>query len=173
MRTYRSSLEDQGLSIDQWACEQVEMRLGFARRFRRVLKRIKPELEQLGVQWVPWMEKVTLYYYYPEKLAKDPSWVRELGEILVACEQLEAYSNRQRGKDYYTRSQESFREAFRYLDTLKRKGQLSHKVVTAVRALTAQGTFDSILKAARGGALSSSDKCYLRTLSPIPKLCRS
>ena len=110
------------------------------------------------------MEQVTLYYYYPEKLATSPEWVRELGEILVACEQLEAYSNRRRGTDYYVRSQESFREAFRYLDSLKRQGRLRAKVVKAVRQLTASGLFDSILKAARGGILSRHEGQFLRSL---------
>ena len=65
------------------------------------------------------MEKVTLYYYYPEKMNNAPDWMREFGEILVACEQLEAHSNRARGKDYYNRDNESFLEAFNYLNKLK------------------------------------------------------
>jgi len=112
-----------------------------------------------------WMEKVTLYYYYPEKLADDPAWVRELGQILVACEQLEAFSNRERGSDYYNRSNESFAAAFDYLDNLKVKGQLSAKVLSAVRYLTAQGLFDTILKAARKGQMSKQDLNFLRTLN--------
>ena len=140
------------------------MRLGFARRHRQQLKRVKPLLESLGIRWLPWMEQVTLYYYYPEKLAKSPEWVRELGEILVACEQLEAYSNRRRGTDYYVRSKESFREAFRYLDSLKRQGRLRAKVVKAVRQLTASGLFDPILKAARGGIFSRREQQFLRSL---------
>ena len=140
------------------------MRLGFARRHRRQIKRVKPLLDSLKIPWLPWMERVTLYYYYPEKLVKSPEWVRELGEILVACEQLEAYSNRRRGTDYYARSEESFREAFRYLDSLKRQGRLRATVVQAVRQLTAAGFFDSILKAARGGILSRPEQQFLRSL---------
>ena len=164
VKTYRQSLAEEGLPLTEWACEQVEMRLGFARRHRRQLKRVKPLLESLGIRWLPWMEQVTLYYYYPEKLAKSQEWVRELGEILVACEQLEAYSNRRRGTDYYVRSKESFREAFRYLDSLKRQGRLRAKVVKAVRQLTASGFFDPILKAARGGILSRREQQFLRSL---------
>ena len=165
VKTYGRALAEEGLPLTGWAREQVEMRLGFARRHHRQLKRVKPLLESLGIHWLPWMEQVTLYYYYPEKLEKSPEWVRELGEILVACEQLEAYSNRRRGADYYVRSQESFREAFRYLDSLKRQGRLRAKVVTAVRQLTASGRFDSILKSARGGTLSRSERQFLRSLN--------
>ncbi|MEC4674884.1 MAG: HD domain-containing protein, partial [Nitrospirota bacterium] len=133
---YRTRLEQSGITMHKWACEQVEMRLGFARRMRRQLRRVKPTLKNLNINWKPWMSKVTLYYYYPEKLANGAPWVRELGEILVACEQLEAYSNRRRGKDYYTRGQESFAHAFQYLDRLVANGQLSGNVVKRVKVLT-------------------------------------
>ena len=164
VKTYGQALAEEGVPLTKWACEQVEMRLGFARRHRRQLKRVRPLLESLGIRWLPWMEQVTLYYYYPEKLAQSPEWVRELGEILVACEQLEAYSNRRRGADYYARSQESFREAFRYLDTLTRQGRVQTRVVKTIRQLTASGIFDSILKAARGGRLSRREQQSLRSL---------
>ena len=164
VKTYGPALADKGVPLTKWACEQVEMRLGFARRHRRQLKRVRPLLQALGIRWLPWMEQVTLYYYYPEKLTKSPEWVRELGEILVACEQLEAYSNRRRGVDYYVRSEESFREAFRYLDLLKRQGQIHTRVLGALRQLTASGIFDSILKAARGATLSRREQQFLRSL---------
>ncbi len=164
VKTHREALAEQGLPLTKWVCEHIEMRLGFARRHRRQLKRVAPLLADLDIRWLPWMEQVTLYYYYPEKLARSPDWVRELGEVLVACEQLEAYSNRRRGTDYYVRSQESFHEAFGYLDSLRRQGRLRTRVVKAVRRLTASGIFDSILKAARGGTLSRSEQQFLRSL---------
>ncbi len=164
VKIYRQQLTDEGLNLNRWACEQIEMRLGFARRHRRQLKRAKPTLERLGICWLPWMERVTLYYYYPEKLARSPGWVRELGEILVACEQLEAHSNRRRGNDYYARARESFVAAFDYLDELQRQDRLNVRVVTAVRRLTASGVFDSLLEAARGGTLSSGERRFLRSL---------
>ena len=164
-KLYKPQLQESGVQTVRWAKEQVEMRLGYARRLRRLIKQVKPKLKQHGIQWFAWMEKVTLYYYYPEKLADDPAWVRELGEILVACEQLEAFSNRERGSDYYNRSNESFAAAFDYLDNLKVKGQLSAKVLSAVRYLTAQGLFDTILKAARKGQMSKQDLNFLRTLN--------
>jgi hypothetical protein len=162
---YSSQLEALDIPINEWTKEQIEMRLGYARRLNRIVQQNIPELEKQGIEWLPWMEKVTLYYYYPEKLDDDPDWVRQLGEILVACEQLEAYSNRTRGSDYYNRNDESFAEAFNYLDGLKDKGQLSNKVLSAVRHLTKQGTFDEILKEARNGQLSEKELEFLRTLS--------
>ncbi len=171
-KLYRSRLQELGVTMDHWAKEQVEMRLGYARRLRRLIKQIKPTLTQHGIQWFAWMEKVTLYYYYPEKLADDPAWIRELGEILVACEQLEAYSNRERGSDYYNRTNESFVDAFGYLDSLRVNGQLSPKVLTAVRDLTAEGLFDAILKAARKGGLTQKELGFLRSLNTEDKTCR-
>ena len=162
---YRTQLQDLGIQTVSWAKEQVEMRLGYARRLQRLIKQIKPKFKQHDIQWATWMENVILYYYYPEKMDDSPTWVRELGEILMACEQLEAYSNRDRGNDYYNRNDESFSEAFIYLDSLKDKGQLSAKVLSAVRGLTAQGVFDDILKAARNGQMSKKDLSFLRSLN--------
>ena len=165
-KKYQPDLRNLGIKTNGWAREQVEMRLGYARRLRRRMRQIKPTLQQLGIHWSAWMEKICLYYYYPEKLADDPSWVRELGEILVACEQLEAYSNRQRGGDYYNRSEENFVEAFAYLDELRRQGQLSSKVLSAVHYLTSTGAFDSILESARKGKLTKQELRFLRSLNP-------
>ena len=162
---YQTELQEQDITTNEWAKEQVEMRLGYARRLKRMLEIVKPQLEKINIEWSTWMETVTLYYYYPEKLSEEPDWIRELGEILVACEQLEAYSNRERGSDYYNRSDESFVEAFKYLDSLKDKGQLGSKVHTAVRQLTATGTFDAILEEARDRKLSDDDVNFLRTLN--------
>ncbi len=162
---YLNELKELNINTIDWAKEQVEMRLGYARRLRRQLKQVIPELEKQDIMWTDWMEKVTLYYYYPEQLDDAPDWVHELGEILVACEQLEAYSNRERGSDYYDREIESFNEAFNYLNSLKEKGQISTKVLNAVRELTAQGLFDDILNSARDGQMSEQDQAFLRTLS--------
>lgn len=161
---YRRDLIATGVSMDEWAVEQIEMRLGYARRLARRLRIVKPELKTLGVEWKPWMQQVMLYYYYPERLAKARVWVRQLAEILVACEQFEAYSNQRRGRDYYARKKESLSEAFAYLDKLRQEGILSNKVVNAVRLLTAEGAFDAILEQARGGPLTRSDRRYLRHL---------
>ena len=165
-KIYRPEVCKLGIEINSWTKEQVEMRLGYARRLRRCMRQIKPVLQRLGIRWSTWMEKVCLYYYYPEKLVRGPAWVRELGEILVACEQLEAYSNRQRGSDYYNRSGENFVAAFSYLDELCRRGQLSRKVLSAVRCLTSKGSFDSILMSARKREFTAKERRFLRSLNP-------
>src|SRR2546426_654542 len=90
--------------------------------------------------------------------------VRELAEVLVACEQFEAYSNRQRGRDYYTRKKESLPEAFAYLDKLRVEGILSPRVVQTVRELAAEGAFDKLLGEARGAALPCWEVWFLRSL---------
>jgi hypothetical protein len=155
-------LEAAGIRMDAWAREQVEMRLGYGRRLGRRLREVKPGLVRLGVGWAPWMGRVMLYYYYPEKLARAPGWVRQLAEILVACEQFEAYSNRRRGRDYYTRSRETLREAFAYLEKLRVEGILSDTVVGTLRALAGEGAFDRLLVQARGCALSRAELRVLR-----------
>ena len=163
-KLYKIQLQEIGIKTTAWAKEQVEMRLGYARRLRRIFRQIKPKLNNMGIKWSPWMQNISLYYYYPEKLENAPAWVHELGEILVACEQLEAFSNRQRGSDYYNRSDENFKQAFNYLDTLKQKGQISSKVLLTVRKLTAQGLFDDILAESRKEKLTNKELDYLRSL---------
>jgi hypothetical protein len=163
---YRAALKDAGIVLDAWGKEQVEMRLGYARRLRRQLRRVKPQLDRLGVKWAPWMTRVMLYYYYPERLAQAPAWVRQLGEIMVACEQFEAYSNRQRGRDYYTRNREQLSDAIAYLDKLEQEGILSQEVLAALKRLAAAGAFDRILAESRRAPLSTRERAYLRSLQP-------
>jgi hypothetical protein len=164
---YSAELEASGISMDEWSCEQVEMRLGYARRLARCLRSVRPRLVRLGVRWKPWMEIVMLYYYYPERLAKAKPWVRQLGEILVACEQFEAYNNRQRGRDYYARATETLSEAFAYLQGLQQEGILSEAVVGTLREMAAEGRFDGILAEARGRALSTREMRMLRGLAIV------
>ena len=140
------------------------MRLGYARRLALRLRQVKPDLKTLGITWQPWMGQVMLYYYYPEKLLRAKPWVRQLAEVLVACEQFEAYSNQQRGRDYYVRAKETLPEAFTYLETLQREGLLSAVVVDTLQRMTAEGEFDHLLEQARGYALSRGERRWLRRL---------
>jgi len=110
------------------------------------------------------MQAVMLYYYYPEKLAGAAPWVKQLAEVLVACEQFEAYSNQRRGRDYYLRQKETIPEAFAYLATLERDGMLSADVMDALTRLAADGTFDDVLAEARGRRLTPTDRKALRGL---------
>ena len=161
---YRRDLEATGITMDRWAAEQVEMRLGYARRLARRLRAVRPAMSEWGITWAPWMQLVMLYYYYPERLRNAQPWVKQLAEILVACEQFEAYSNRQRGRDYYVREKETLAEAFAYLGRLAREGILSDEVVRALRELAGEGTFDAILEEARGCPLSKAERHYVRSL---------
>ena len=164
LRQYGNDLEADGIEITSWAKEQVEMRLGYSRRLARRLRTVRPTIRKMGVTWAPWMQQVMLYYYYPEKLASAKPWVRQLAEILVACEQFEAYSNQRRGRDYYVRKKETLVDAFAYLETLQQDGILSSAVMGALRRLTAQGEFDVILEEARGRAFTSGERRALRAM---------
>lgn len=164
LRYYRQDLEADGIPITAWAKEQVEMRLGYSRRLVRRLRAVRPSIRRMGVTWVPWMQQVMLYYYYPEKLASAQPWVRQLAEILVACEQFEAYSNRRRGRDYYVRKEETLVDAFAYLEALQHDGIVSKEVVGTLRRLTAQGEFDAILQEARGRAFTREERRALRAM---------
>lgn len=169
---HKGELEAAGVRMDAWAQEQVEMRLGYARRLGRRLREVKPHLARLGVRWAPWMGLVMLYYYYPEKLGRAPGWVHQLAEVLVACEQFEAYSNRRRGRDYYTRTKETLFDAFAYLEKLRVEGILSRAVVDALRDLAAEGAFDRILAQARGRALAPAEIRVLRAVGAGVTACR-
>ncbi|MEW6542530.1 MAG: HD domain-containing protein [Nitrospirota bacterium] len=169
---YAAELENVGIPVDSWTREQVEMRLGYARRLARRLREVRPSLARLGVSWAPWMSRVMLYYYYPEKLDGAPPWVRQLAEVLVACEQFEAYCNRRRGRDYYTRTGESVADASGYLEKLRVEGILSERVVTVLRDLAAEGAFDRILAEAQGAPLPRREIRALRALASGETACR-
>ena len=111
------------------------------------------------------MERIMLYYYYPEKLDTVPGWTHQLGEILVACEQLEAYSNHRRGQDYYARSEESFQSAFNYLRQLIKQKIVSPEVFRTICRLTREGCFTSTLRQARGGTLSKAEQRFLDSVA--------
>lgn len=164
LRRHGRELMKAGVVMDDWAREQVEMRLGYARRLGRLLRTVKPKLATLGVRWAPWMERVMLYYYYPERLAQDSRWVRQLAQVLVACEQFEAYSNRTRGRDYYTRTREDVRDAMAYLEKLQAERILDAGVVTTIKSLAAERAFDRLLAQARGIGLSRRERTYLQAL---------
>ncbi|HLB30611.1 MAG TPA: HD domain-containing protein [Gammaproteobacteria bacterium] len=164
-RAHAAELLAEGVSLDRKAKAQIEMRLGYARRLRRRVRVIKPMLRNLGVTWQDWMEKVCLYYYYPEQMCYEADWIRELGEVLVACEQLEAYNNRRRGGDYYHREQEDLRTAFAYLEGLRDQGRLRPRVVDTLRALTLKGIFNPLLAEARGQPVSAAQLAALRKTS--------
>jgi hypothetical protein len=164
LRRYRKDLEANGIPINAWAKEQVEMRLGYSRRLARRLRAVRPAIRKMGVTWAPWMQQVMLYYYYPEKLASAKPWVRQLAEILVVCEQFEAYSNQRRGRDYYMRKKETLVDAFAYLETLQQDGIVSGPVMEVLRRLTAQGEFDEILEEARGRVFTRHERCALRAM---------
>jgi hypothetical protein len=66
---YGEALAADGIVITPWAKEQIEMRLGYARRLGRRLRAVRTSIRRMGVRWESWMQAVMLYYYYPEKLA--------------------------------------------------------------------------------------------------------
>lgn len=164
IRQYGKALEQCGVPLTPQVRDHIDMRLGFAQRLKKHLRPIKSAMPALGITWTPWMEKIMLYYYYPEKLEGAAFWVHQLAEILVACEQLEAYSNHRRGKDYYARSEESFKSAFAYLRHLTTQLIVGHQVYDMICRLTREGRFTTILRQARGGRLSPAEQQFLQTL---------
>lgn len=161
---YRKALEADGIMMNAWAKQQIEMRLGYARRLARRLRAVRSRLNAMGVRWEHWMQAVMLYYYYPERLADVRSWVKELAEVLVACEQFEAYSNQRRGRDYYVRSKETIAEALAYLEKLEREGILSRRVMKALKHVAAEGRFDGIIAEARGQRMTPAERRFLHRM---------
>nr|HKY73525.1 hypothetical protein [Nitrospira sp.] len=161
---YRAALAADGIAMTSWAKEQVEMRLGYARRLARRLRAVRSSIATMGVRWESWMQAVMLYYYYPEKLAGAEPWVKELAEVLVACEQFEAYSNQRRGRDYYVRNKETLAEAFTYLGKLEQEGMLSARVMKALKRMAAGGRFDAVIAEARGARLTVDERRFLRRM---------
>jgi hypothetical protein len=162
---YGAALQARGLTLTPAVKDHIDMRLGFARRLHKYLRPVKSAISAVDLAWSPWMERIMLYYYYPEKLEHAAAWTHQLAEILVACEQLEAYSNHRRGKDYYARAEESFAAAFAYLRQLTAQRIVSPQVLDLICRLTREGSFTTILRQARGGTLSVADLKFLLTVS--------
>ncbi len=165
IKRYHFELQEQGLQLTPSVKAHIEMRLDFARRLKKCLRPVKTSLPAYGIPWAPWMERIMLYYYYPEKLDTAPAWMHQLGEILTACEKLEAHSNHRRGQDYYARAEESFQEAFTYLRQLTRQKVVSQDVFRTICRLTREGRFTTILRQARGGKLSPAEQRFLSSVA--------
>lgn len=165
IKRYKHALLEQGLKLTPAVKDHIDMRLGFSKRLKKCIRPVKTTLYSLEIEWAPWMERIMLYYYYPEKLDTAPTWTHQLGEILVACEQLEAYSNHRRGKDYYARSEESFQAAFAYLRQLTKQKIVSRDVLNTICRLTREGCFTPTLRQARGGTLSTAEQRYLASVA--------
>ena len=162
---YGNALQKRGLPLTPQVKDHIEMRLGFARRLKTYLRPVKAHIQAIGIPWASWMERIMLYYYYPEKLEGAAFWMQQFAEILVACEQLEAYSNHRRGKDYYARTGENFKAAFTFLHQLTCQHNIvSQQVFECMCRLTREGCFTTILRQARGGTLSPADHRFLQTL---------
>jgi hypothetical protein len=162
---FGDALRARGLQLTPAVKDHIDMRLGFARRLKKYLRPVKSAIAALDIAWSPWMERIMLYYYYPEKLERAAAWTHQLADILVACEQLEAHSNHPRGKDYYARAEESFAAAFTYLRQLTARRIVSQQVLDVMCRLTREGSFTTILRQARGGNLSAADQQFLHTVS--------
>jgi hypothetical protein len=161
-------LAQEGLAVDERVRDHVGMRMASDLRLRRVLQEKQGELDALGVKLEPWMEQVILYYYYPERMAGAPETVRLMGMVLVAAENLEAYNNRSRARDYYTHGEPSLREAFRALGRFVSQGLVSPQVYAVTRVLVLEGGLDDVLAEARGlppgASLGDADLAFVEEL---------
>ena len=66
VKRYHKELKKQGLDLTSAVQDQIDMRLGFARRLKKCLRPAKTTMQNTGIEWAPWMERIMLYYYYPE-----------------------------------------------------------------------------------------------------------
>ncbi len=143
-------LREQGIALTKRVRDHIRMRLDFKGRLREHLARRARELKRLGIAVEPWMEAVMLYYYYPHLMEGQPADVRLMGELLVACENFEAYNNVRRGRDYYGRRRELLRDVFTTLAGFQQRGLISDRVMAALRRLAALGQLDAIIRESRG-----------------------
>ncbi len=165
----KQALEQRGIALTLRVYDHILMRMDFKGRLRRQLKERAPELSSMGITVKPWMEKVMLYYYYPQEMAGEPADVKLMGMLLVACENFEAYNNRRRGKDYYGRRDEQLREVFTALERFERDGLVSARVMATLKGLTASGALDNEMKESRGQtrsqALLAADVAFQQELA--------
>ncbi len=143
-------LEENGIELNGEISDHISMRMDYEGRTKAILAKLKPQLDGLGIEVKPWMEKVILYYYYPHYMKDESADVRMLGMLLVACENLEAYNNLKRGRDYYGRKQEYLRDAFRTIEGFRDKGLITDEVLAVLKKLAASSELDGIIRESRG-----------------------
>ncbi len=162
---------EQGIEITSAVADHVAMRLDFRARLRRVLDECAPKLAAWGVAVHPWMEKVMLYYYYPALIADEPGEVRQMGMMLVAGENFEAYNNHERARDYYLGREATLAAVFDALDGFEQRGLVDGVVMGALRRVTASGRLDAVIKESRGMAtdepLPAGDVEFQRGLAAV------
>ena len=162
------SLRERGIPVDDTLIDHIRMRMDFKGRLRQVLDDKRQDLDRLGVSVHPWMEKVMLYYYYPEEMTGEAEEARLMGMTLVACENFEAFSNRRRGRDYYRRDRERLRDVFTVIGRFQEEGLVSAGVVSALKRVLASGRLDDLIRESRdmmpGERLPDDDLEYIRSL---------
>ena len=167
-------LAPHNIPLDDRLRDHIAMRMDFRGRLRRMLQQSAPTLHALGLAVEPWMERVMLYYYYPELMHGQPDDVRLMGMILVACENFEAYNNVRRGRDYYGRTGERLPDVFAALDRFQTQGLIAPRILDALKRLTAAGALDAVIKESRDlppeAPLPAADIAYQLQLrvSPSP-----
>ncbi len=163
------ALRARGIPVNAAVIEHARMRMDFKGRLRQVMAERRGDLASLGVAIRPWMEKVMLYYYYPQDMAGERDEVRLMGMALVACENFEAFNNQRRNRDYYGRPKPCLRDVFTALDRFEKDGLVSATVMVALRRLTAARGLDEVIKESRGMApedvLPEEDLAFLRELA--------
>lgn len=149
-RLVKPVLKKYGIALNDRVRRHIEMRMNFERLLKKEIKRHEKEFEKLGVKISDWMVKVMLYYYYPEYLAKSSAKNKLMGMLLVACENLEAYNNIRRGRDYYGRRKESLQESFDVLKRFVSQKLITKEIYDCLRQLVSSGDLDHILAESRG-----------------------
>ena len=144
------SLVTKGIDITERVIEHVKMRMDYKGRVSSVLKNNTHKFLELGVVIESWMEKVILYYYYPEVMKNEPEIVRRMGMLLVACENFEALNNFKRGRDYYGRTEEKMNDVFSKLDEFVQNGLIDRYIVKTLAKTALAGDLNAILSEARG-----------------------
>lgn len=169
IKLLRPRLEADGLAVDARVIDHIRMRMDFRGRFREQLGASQEVLHSLGLAFHPWMEKIALYYYYPEEMEGEVPDVRLLGMAQVVCENFEALNNARRGRDYYGRQQERLEDVFNVLAGFVMDGLVSPQAVTCLKALAASGALTDIICESRGlspdSDLPPEELAYLRALA--------
>ena len=165
------ALKERGIAEGDRLVAHARMRMDFRRRLGEVLAERAPELKRLGITVKPWMEKVMLYYYYPQELDGQPPEIRLMAMVLVASENFEAYNNWRRGRDYYARPKALLRDVFAALERFREEGLVGAEVMAVLRRLTASGQLHPIIKESRGmppeEPLPEEDLAFLKELAAV------
>lgn len=169
-----SAQDGEDISLLEPVEESLEKAFRHAEYSAKMLKSCPPEvLSEVGISMdiLPLILPIVQYHSHPYRMPIGTAdSTRALTEILVAADSFESANNRERGKNYYNRRQETLPDAFTWLETKVKQKDTCQEAVEAIKDLLIsnnQEVMSIILEAREAWVLPSDDLAFIGDLKTI------